>query len=299
MPKIIQLPTDRDDHLDPDTLAAFAEKALPEREVAAVFAHLAECEHCREGLRIQVRLGDWDGRERPAPPRTSTWFTAPSLRTAAGFLCAVLSVAVMVLWSYDPQKYFAPWPQRTDALQEKSRPVQRESLAAYGQKASQRKGPPGAKPTPRGKTNVAPLGSSDTQSPLPVAGLRRPGRGRVPSGKAHSSDLVTKQKQTELASWHLAKQSQTLGTLWRTVRFRTFASSFAFRSEPARSSLPGPFATARLDHQMSFGTASLDAPDGDQEESPALSVHPIAVKTALGERHFYWNAFGNGSMVAQ
>lgn len=50
-------------HLNPDTLAAFAEHSIHGDEEAAVFAHLADCGKCREYLAVNAELTDfrWNG----------------------------------------------------------------------------------------------------------------------------------------------------------------------------------------------------------------------------------------------
>jgi hypothetical protein len=48
-----------DNHIDPDTLAAFAAKALSKQESARLFAHLAACEHCRDCLRLHSQLSNF------------------------------------------------------------------------------------------------------------------------------------------------------------------------------------------------------------------------------------------------
>ena len=50
-------------HLDPDTLAAFAEHSIRGDEEAAVFAHLADCGICRQYLAVNAGLRDfrWNG----------------------------------------------------------------------------------------------------------------------------------------------------------------------------------------------------------------------------------------------
>lgn len=45
-----------EEHIDSDTLAAFDERALTEREMNAVFAHLGDCGVCRECLAIHSSL---------------------------------------------------------------------------------------------------------------------------------------------------------------------------------------------------------------------------------------------------
>ena len=44
------------EHLDPDTMAAFSERALEQGEEAKVFLHLAECQICREYVAVHSEL---------------------------------------------------------------------------------------------------------------------------------------------------------------------------------------------------------------------------------------------------
>ncbi len=46
-------------HLDPDTLAAFAEHSIHGDEEAAVFVHLADCGICRQYLAVNAELSDF------------------------------------------------------------------------------------------------------------------------------------------------------------------------------------------------------------------------------------------------
>ena len=47
-------------HLDADELAAFAENALPERSRTVLMRHLADCDGCRKGLAVLVRMDPTD-----------------------------------------------------------------------------------------------------------------------------------------------------------------------------------------------------------------------------------------------
>ena len=59
-------PENHECHVAPDTLSAFAEKALTRRESEPVFAHLAECPQCRAWLRKVVNSHEPRHREMPA-----------------------------------------------------------------------------------------------------------------------------------------------------------------------------------------------------------------------------------------
>jgi hypothetical protein len=77
------------DHLDPDTLAALAEKTLSKQEASLVFAHLAVCEPCRDCLRAATQLEDFHWTRTEAPQRTPAWLRSPNVFfRAAGIACA-------------------------------------------------------------------------------------------------------------------------------------------------------------------------------------------------------------------
>lgn len=69
-------------HLDPDTLAAFGEQALGDSEVAAVFTHLAECQHCRNWFEAYTEL-------RPTRRRTPVWIAPAALACALVVFLAI------------------------------------------------------------------------------------------------------------------------------------------------------------------------------------------------------------------
>jgi hypothetical protein len=87
MPKTTKPGTDRNGHLDPDTLGAFAENALTDTEIATVFTHLAECDYCRNWFGVYAEFGS--ASAKPA----ITFY----LKTAVGLVCAVLLAGLMIL----------------------------------------------------------------------------------------------------------------------------------------------------------------------------------------------------------
>jgi hypothetical protein len=74
-----------DNHIDPDTLAAFAAKALSKQEFARLFTHLAACEHCRDCLRLHSQLSDFPPA-KPVRPRTPYFFWQAAAATALAAL---------------------------------------------------------------------------------------------------------------------------------------------------------------------------------------------------------------------
>ena len=88
-----QMPPNAGEHLDADTLAALGEQALsaPRREL--VFAHLAECEICRECLAAHSALRDFEWKPATngaAHPFRLLSMNAWRMRTAVGIACALL-----------------------------------------------------------------------------------------------------------------------------------------------------------------------------------------------------------------
>src|SRR6516165_10319076 len=128
MAKTVKIPTSVEMHLDADTLAAFAEQALPEREIMAMFAHLASCEHCRERLRVQSQLRSLEEAQLPDASQQSAWFLASPFRKAAGFVFAVLSGAMLLWWSHFPRPPFALLRTDTNHLPQKMSATSRRAL---------------------------------------------------------------------------------------------------------------------------------------------------------------------------
>jgi hypothetical protein len=95
-----------DAHLDADTLAAFAEHSQRGDERAAVFAHLSECETCREYLAVNAELKEFDWTADKPRHRIPGY-----VRTAAAILLLFFSahpfrkVAMVVT----PQHSRTPW----------------------------------------------------------------------------------------------------------------------------------------------------------------------------------------------
>lgn len=90
-------------HPDADTLAAFAERVLPERERGTILEHLASCRGCREILAVAAPV--------PEPAQTAVrswprpWLTWPALRW--GFATAGIAV-VASLGVVEHQRHVHP-----------------------------------------------------------------------------------------------------------------------------------------------------------------------------------------------
>jgi hypothetical protein len=88
------------EHLDADTLAAFAECALSEHERVAIYGHLAECEMCRAYLAAHGSLRDFEWRRDEGDGRrwTGSWSAGRFLRAAAAM------AALWLLFSAVPRR---------------------------------------------------------------------------------------------------------------------------------------------------------------------------------------------------
>ena len=84
-------------HLNPDTLAAYSERALPEEERASVTAHLAECGSCREWLAVHAEIACERNRNRPAQASEKL-----ALGAAAAFAVGLL------LFTLTPRRAYIP-----------------------------------------------------------------------------------------------------------------------------------------------------------------------------------------------
>jgi hypothetical protein len=274
MAKTVKIPASAEMHLDADTLAAFAEQALPEREIMAMFAHLASCEHCRERLRVQSQLRSLEEAQLPDASQQSAWFLASPFRKAAGFVFAVLSGAMLLWWSHFPRPPFALLRAGTNHLPQKMSPTSRRTLVPHSVPAGGEGRFRANAPTQNEMFRLTREITSDTQE------------GRS-AGQSRSSNSVRRLKRKEQTAAYSSPQS---GILRKTVRFQPAALHLIFHSEPVVASLlPRPFVTARLNQQLNFGPVFRD----DREKHQMQGAYSIAVGTALGERRFCWNGFAD------
>lgn len=88
--------SDPGDHLDANTLTAFSEHSLSEPRRTVVFAHLAECDACREWLASYSRLRDHEEKD-PAHITLSPFGLLHSwqFKLAAGIACALILFAAI------------------------------------------------------------------------------------------------------------------------------------------------------------------------------------------------------------
>lgn len=265
MPKAIRFHTGEGDHPDPDIMAAFADKALNEDERAAFFAHLAECERCREGLRLHARLKGFTGSEAKPPCRISGWPAVPYFGTAAGLACAAIGIALILLLGHGPDKQIADSSRRGNPLLAGQQLAAQNPLLLHGQNDS------GAQ------------AKLQNNRPRPLTARRQqPVRYGLPSNLKHSPE-----------------QSHSPDVLWGTIRFRTLEFGPDRRSALDLSMLPGAFASARLELQTTFRAASLEIPGEEEEVNRASINKQIAVKTILGERRIYLSIPGAESITIQ
>src|ERR1700690_274171 len=87
-------------HPDPDLLAAFAEKALNDRERSEVLQHLGECSDCRDI--VTLALPEIGAAPSPGVER-SPWLSWPVLRWGALAACVVVVGAAVTL-HYEPRR---------------------------------------------------------------------------------------------------------------------------------------------------------------------------------------------------
>ncbi len=251
--------TDFDGHIDPDTLAAFAENALNEGDTTHLFTHLSVCERCRDLLSVHAQLRGFHWNLGGVRRQTPTWSTAAFVR-AAGLGFAVLILGLMMLPAYHPMRHSVHPHQSVDQVR-----TEHQSASEASQ----------------------------------IAETRRAPKQSLPFGKRHSLPAATIRKQADSYHRRFAGQLNSPVTLWRLANFQNFKSHFnpGFLQDPAK--LPGPLASARLENQMSFITASSDLQAIKAEEKRAPMGSRIAVQTTLGERRIYLNVFGNELATAQ
>jgi Photosynthesis system II assembly factor YCF48 len=107
IPKIVaqrlQAVPPRGAHPDPNLLAGFTEKSLPQRERLQVLEHLSRCTSCREVVSLtatQPRMADIAS---PALVRPG-WLTWPVLRWGTAVACVVAIGAIVTLRQPHPQQ---------------------------------------------------------------------------------------------------------------------------------------------------------------------------------------------------
>lgn len=126
-------------HLDADTLAAFAENALPEKAKLRSTAHLADCGKCRKILSNLILLNAETESEivhaeesivaAPVIPWYRKLFAFPNLTYSLGALALVFGglIAFTVMQSLNSSKNAALSQMSNKALDTKSAPVTQES----------------------------------------------------------------------------------------------------------------------------------------------------------------------------
>ncbi len=110
-------------HPDANLLAAFAEHALPERERAAVAAHLMECADCRDCVALACAVAEPEAAQvaqRSAAAGFRGWFR--EWRWIASATAACCLVAVTLQYSGAP-------PARVPAVKDYSKPAELEAVS--------------------------------------------------------------------------------------------------------------------------------------------------------------------------
>lgn len=122
------------EHLDANTLAAFDEGAFGTRERKAVFAHLAECDTCREWLTAHCELRDFawntaETRKRRAFRFISTDFF--QVKTVA----ATIACVVLLFAAISPHLLYMKSPARLASETPLEFPAGRRRLARSGMRS--------------------------------------------------------------------------------------------------------------------------------------------------------------------
>jgi hypothetical protein len=94
------------EHPDADVLAAFAGRALSERERETVATHLAGCAACRETLALAAGAVE----EEPAPERSRNWHVWGWGLAAAAMACCIIAVVRWERPKPQPARHIAQTP---------------------------------------------------------------------------------------------------------------------------------------------------------------------------------------------
>jgi hypothetical protein len=236
MAGIVQFPNSQSEHPDMDTLAAFVDQALWPNHVSAVFAHLSECQRCRDSVRVQAQLRS-KAEVQPATARQQS--TSPSIRylkIAAAAVCAILSGIAFCSWmGGDPQPHMA--------------------------------GGTLSGPSPHVERNWAQTVKKD------VGQLKTVNPGEALRNSRHSREGASK-----LSS-----------VLPRADGLQFSFAVYDFHPGSGPAHLPKPFMYARLNQSNKLAAKRFSG----IEESRKQNGRVFAVKTAFGERWFYWALASN------
>jgi hypothetical protein len=184
-------------HPDAESLNAFVEQVLPERERAQVLAHLASCGHCRQVVYLaQEAAGDSESPTapaaqpvavRPAATRIAPWFRgwwSVWIPTAA--LAMILGVAVVIQVRHagttsEPRNEMAkaaPAPVlQTDAVQSAGKPTESSTTPTLVQKKLERKAVTASSPAapqaprPQSAPSVTVITGADAEAPISANGI--------------------------------------------------------------------------------------------------------------------------------
>lgn len=120
------------DHPDANLLAAFAERALPDRERIPVLEHLARCNDCRDVLALAtppLSVATVSGTKDTAPLQKVAWLGWPALRWGALAACVVI-VGTAVFVRQDLRRSATVAYTKSDAVPPTRQPEAEPPLAS-------------------------------------------------------------------------------------------------------------------------------------------------------------------------
>lgn len=252
-------------HPDANLLAAFAERTLPEREHAAVVAHLVECGNCRECVALAAAAAE---PESTAAAERSVgfggWFREWRWGVSAATACCVVATALL---------YYSEPPARVAPVRVSSKPA----------------GP-----------EIDPAKTEPTV-PLTVAQKKKP----VPSPGSRSNTPVLLEAKKELAAQNIMTQPPPATSVTSTapaeatvpVRLEApqagAVSSFVERGSRALAPPAPPKQAISADAQRSFGAqpAMAGPASGFAAGTPVrITERPkLALKSAAESPRVLWS----------
>lgn len=277
MPKTIKPETDLNSHLDPDTLGAFAENALNDTEAATMFAHLAECEHCRDWFGVYAEFGSTSRSSIKPPKIASAWFTPSTfyLKTATGLTCAVLLGGLMMLPTGHQRN--TPASSGQSALQAKRAATFHSLAQVVSEDRDHHLRASHPEIMISSAERATPLPSRQIWSDPTVAGVSNP--------VSQSSVGKRASKMSAPSPKFVAQEGNPRRVFWIPFRSLIFTSDFALAATSHRSTLPAPLASARLESLASFVTISPDSQKDFGEQLDRMPLYDqIPLKTTLGVR---------------
>jgi hypothetical protein len=255
-------------HPDPDTLTAFAEQSLSERERVPVLQHLARCADCREILAIaqpQVEFAQAAAAAMVAPDSVrSNWLRRPRLGWATAAAC-VLVLGATVTLRYGARSKSSP-PAAVPGSAE---------IATYAGKPPENEASPEQSKAQPGTSAVEP-------SPKAIAALRSEvGSGASAEADKHPPRSKVMEKKTlanplRSSPYGSARgRSAVAGAAGAPLRPRVISAA----PPPPTSKSERPGALAAYDHadEIRVGTSDSAQPDSPKPGSAAKETTQVTV----------------------